>query len=405
MFGLFLGDTDFSKIVLKKVKKLNKNYFIIDFSKNNEFAKEKNSHRISIGKFGKIINLIKEKKSNKVLFAGKIAKPKFSSLRLDLKGIYYMPSVIKAAKLGDAAIIKAIIKILNNEKIKVISSTHFNPELNAKKGIFTKVKPSINDNRSINRGIRFLNKSNTLDHVQALVVKNNKFAKEKNSYRISIGKFGKIINLIKEKKSNKVLFAGKIAKPKFSSLRLDLKGIYYMPSIIKAAKLGDAAIIKAIIKILNNEKIKVISSTYFNPELNAKKGNFTKVKPSINDNMSINQGIRFLNQSNTLDHVQALVVKDNKVIAKEGRQGTKKMLSKLKKNSGGILIKFPKKRQDLRMDLPTIGLQTLKDCKKYGLKGIVMKSKKNIFLDKIQCIKFANKSKIFISVRWKKYSY
>ena len=40
MFGLFLGDTDFSKIVLKKVKKLNKNYFIIDFSKNNKFAKE-----------------------------------------------------------------------------------------------------------------------------------------------------------------------------------------------------------------------------------------------------------------------------------------------------------------------------------------------------------------------------
>ena len=112
-----------------------------------------------------------------------------------------------------------------------------------------------------------------------------------------------------------------------------------------------------------------------------------------------NQGIRLLNKSNALDHVQALVVKDKKVIAKEGRQGTKKMLSKLKKNSGGILIKFPKERQDLRMDLPTIGLQTLKDCKKYGLKGIVMKSKKNIFLDKIRCIKFANKSKIFISVR------
>ena len=102
--------------------------------------------------------------------------------------------------------------------------------------------------------------------------------------------------------------------------------------------------------------------------------------------------------ADVLDHVQALVVKDKKVIAKEGRQGTKKMLSKLKKNSGGILIKFPKKRQDLRMDLPTIGLQTLKDCKKYGLKGIVMKSKKNILLDKIKCIKFANKNKIFINI-------
>ena len=149
MFGLFLGDTDFSKIVLNSVKKSKKKYFIIDFSRNNKFAKEKNSYRISIGKFGKIIDLIKEKKSKKVLFAGKIAKPKFSSLRLDLKGIYYMPSIIKAAKLGDAAIIKAIIKILNNENIKVISSIYFNPELAGKKGNFTKLKPSQNDNKSM----------------------------------------------------------------------------------------------------------------------------------------------------------------------------------------------------------------------------------------------------------------
>ena len=229
--------------------------------------------------------------------------------------------------------------------------------------------------------------------------KNSEFKKDKNSYRISIGKFGEIIDLIKEKKCNKVLFAGKIAKPKFSSIRLDLKGIYYMPSIIKAARLGDAAIIKAIIKILNNEKIKVISSIHFNPELAGKKGNFTKLKPSQNDNKSINQGIRYLNKSNTLDHVQALVVKNNNIIAKEGNQGTKKMLFKLKRNSGGILIKFPKKRQDLRIDLPTIGFQTLKDCKKYGLKGIVLKSKMNIFLDKIKCIQFANNNKIFISIR------
>ena len=74
------------------------------------------------------------------------------------------------------------------------------------------------------------------------------------------------------------------------------------------------------------------------------------------------------------------------------------MLSKIKKKTDGILIKLPKKKQDLRMDLPTIGLKTLKDCKKYGLKGIVLKSKKNIFLDKNKCVSFANKNKIFIKV-------
>ena len=109
MIGLFLGDTEFSELVLKKIKKQKTKYFIIDFSKNNKFNKDKNSSRISIGRFGKIIDLIKQKKCKRVLFAGKISKPNFSSLRLDLKGIYYMPSVIRAAKIGDATIIKSII--------------------------------------------------------------------------------------------------------------------------------------------------------------------------------------------------------------------------------------------------------------------------------------------------------
>ena len=228
--------------------------------------------------------------------------------------------------------------------------------------------------------------------------KNNKFKKNTNSHRVSIGKFGKIINLIKEKKSKKVLFAGKIAKPKFSTLRLDLKGFYYMPGIIRAAKLGDAAIIKAIIKILDNEKIKVISSIFFNPELALKSGNYTKLKPNKSDSNSIKKGITYFNKLNSLDHVQAVIVKDNTILAIEDRHGTKKMLTRLKKKSDGILIKLPKKKQDLRIDLPTIGLQTLKDCKKYGLKGIVLKSKKNIFLDKVKCISFANKNDIFIKI-------
>ncbi len=228
--------------------------------------------------------------------------------------------------------------------------------------------------------------------------KHNKFKKEKNSYRISIGQFGKIISLIKKKKSSRVLFAGKIAKPNFSSLRLDFKGIYYMPSVIKASKIGDAAIIKSIINILDKEKIKVISSIFYNPELSLKKGNYSKIKPTKQDLVSIKKGQRYFNKIDNLDHIQALVVKDGKIVAKEGKEGTKKMLSKLKKNLKGILIKLPKKKQDMRMDLPTIGLQTLKDIKKHGLKGVVLMSKKNIFLDKKKVISFANKNKIFINV-------
>ena len=101
---------------------------------------------------------------------------------------------------------------------------------------------------------------------------------------------------------------------------------------------------------------------------------------------------------NPHNHVQGLVVRDSIIVAKEKINGTKKMLQMINKdkNSQGILIKFPKKNQDLRIDLPTIGFDTLKDCKKFGIKGIVLKSKKNIFIDKDKSIKYANKNKIFI---------
>ena len=74
--------------------------------------------------------------------------------------------------------------------------------------------------------------------------------------------------------------------------------------------------------------------------------------------------------------------------------------SKSKKfQSNGVLVKFPKKKQDLRVDLPTIGLKTFKQSKTAGLKGIVVKGKQHVFLDKIKCIKFANQNNMFISVK------
>ena len=61
MIGLFLGSTDFPKIILETIKKKKKKYFIIDLTKNNFFKNNKNSYFVSIGKFGQILNLIKEK--------------------------------------------------------------------------------------------------------------------------------------------------------------------------------------------------------------------------------------------------------------------------------------------------------------------------------------------------------
>ena len=180
-----------------------------------------------------------------------------------------------------------------------------------------------------------------------------------------------------------------------------MKGFYYIVRIIKAYKLGDAAILKELIKILAEQRINVIGSTTFNPELTLLKGCYTKLKPNKNDIISINKGIKSLGELNSHNHVQGLVIRDSNIIAKETFKGTKKMLQTIKKskNYKGILIKFPKKKQDLRADLPTIGFNTVKDCARAGIKGIVLKSKQNIFIDKSKGINFANKNRIFIIVK------
>ena len=172
-----------------------------------------------------------------------------------------------------------------------------------------------------------------------------------------------------------------------------------MPKIIKSSRLGDAAILKTIINIFKIEKIQTISSIAFNPELTLKKGNYSKIKPNQEDKLDIYKAIKTLNRLSKYNFSQGAVVRNEKVIAIEGKEGTQKMLKKCKSKklkNKGVLVKFPKKKQDLRIDLPTVGLKTLKNCKLAGLKGIVVKDKLNIFLERKKCISFANKNKMFI---------
>ena len=232
--------------------------------------------------------------------------------------------------------------------------------------------------------------------------KSKKFKKDKKSYSVSIGQFGKIISILKLNNCKKVLFAGKVSKPKFSKIKLDLKGIYYIPRIIKASKLGDAAILKEIIRILNQQKIRTINSLSYNPELTLKKGIYSRIKPNNIDKADIQKAVITLNKLDQYNFSQGIVVRNKKIVVIEGRSGTEEMLNKCKSkkfSNNGVLVKFPKKKQDLRIDLPTVGLKTFKQCKTAGLKGIVLKSNHNVFLERKKCISFVNKNKMFIIVK------
>ena len=174
-----------------------------------------------------------------------------------------------------------------------------------------------------------------------------------------------------------------------------------MPKIIKSSKLGDAAILKQIINILKKEKIKTLKSNKFTPEISLPKGNYTVTKPNASDKKDILCGEKALKKTGNFSFIQAAICRNNKIVSFEGTGGTQKMIKKVKKVNKFYRYpyKVSKEKQDLRVDLPTIGLDTLKQCKAAGLKGIVLKHKLNIFLNKRQSVKYANRNKMFILIK------
>ena len=166
---------------------------------------------------------------------------------------------------------------------------------------------------------------------------------------------------------------------------------------------GYAAFEEEKIRVLKTQTAKTIEPLAFNDKIA-----FTCSPIDFIDSFTYWLGSDSLNNLADYSFSQGTVVRKKKVIAVEGSGGTEKMLKKCRNKTlknCGVLVKFPKKKQDLRVDLPTVGLNTLKQCKLASLKGIVLKNKQNIFLQKKTCINFANKNKMFIEVKWVKYLY
>lgn len=233
------------------------------------------------------------------------------------------------------------------------------------------------------------------------------FKKNRNTYPLSVGQLGRCIEILKNNNCKKVIFAGRVERPNFSKIKFDFKAMINLPKIIRETKKGDAYIINFISKLFEKEGIKVISQTFYNPEIVLSKGTKTKVKPNQQNFLDIKIGKKIIYNLNQKEVSQGALVLDGKIMTVENFKGTDFMLQKAKKNfkklvnkkfRRGILIKLPKPNQDLRIDLPTIGIKTINKCVSLGLKGIVLKSKQNIFLERKKSINILNKNKMFLTI-------
>ena len=224
-----------------------------------------------------------------------------------------------------------------------------------------------------------------------------------NSYSLKITQLGKAISILNNNNCKKIIFIGKVKRPEISLLKFDRKALFYLPRLYSAFKRGDGAILKEIIKIFNENKIKVLHSMKFTQELIFKEKNINNVRLGNLDKVSINKGIQIIRSLSKFDIGQSAVLNTGYVLAIEGPEGTDEMIKrsahlskKLKLKNKSILIKFPKSNQDLRVDLPTIGLDTVKNCIKGKIKGIAVKRSQNIILEKDKIFTLTKKNNFFI---------
>ena len=160
----------------------------------------------------------------------------------------------------------------------------------------------------------------------------------------------------------------------------------------------DKNILKAIIDYIESENIEVLPQNYLMDEYIAGNETYTKVLPSKNEEKTIEIGIEAARMLTDIDAGQTVVVKDESVIALEGVEGTDKAILRGGELAGKncIVVKMARHHQDYRIDIPTIGLETIKKVVEINGRGIIIEADKMLFIDKEEVIKFANKNKIFI---------
>ena len=249
-------------------------------------------------------------------------------------------------------------------------------------------------NKLLKKNIEFL----ILDLTKSYIYK-----RYKNSYSLKITELGKAISILKKNNCKNVIFIGKVERPEISLLKFDRKALFYLPRLFSAFKKGDGNILKEIIKIFKENKLNVVNSMKFTPELIFKDKSINKLKINNTDKSSISKGIKIIKSLSKFDIGQSVVINNGYVLSIEGPEGTDETIKrslhlskKYKLKNKSILIKFPKANQDLRIDLPTIGFDTIKNCIKANIKGIAVKRSQNIILDKDKIINLVKKNNFFI---------
>jgi DUF1009 family protein len=223
---------------------------------------------------------------------------------------------------------------------------------------------------------------------------------------VSIGELSKAIKLLKEADCSDVTLAGKVARPEFSKLKVDVKGAFALPKLIAAAARGDDALLRAIVGIMENEGFRVIGSTEAASTLAAPVGPIGRLKPGPEHQSDIRGGVKVALTMGALDIGQAAVVCEGLVLAVEAAEGTDAMLQRVAglpaalrgspENRKGVLVKGVKPQQERRVDLPVIGIRTVELAAAAGLAGIAVEAGAALIVNRSRVAEEADRHGLFV---------
>ncbi len=213
---------------------------------------------------------------------------------------------------------------------------------------------------------------------------------------VKLGQLNKLIKIFKKARVTDAVMAGGVTKTKlFSKIRPDWRAIRLL-SRLDANR--DDAILRAVAAELESEGIKIHPSTLFLESILASPGIMTRRKPNKRERADIEYGWKLAKEVGKLDIGQCLIVKEKAVLAVEGIDGTDATIlrgGKLGKG-GAVVIKASKPIQDLRFDVPAVGLNTIRTMIEAGASVLVLEAGKTIMFDREEMIRLANKNKISI---------
>ena len=216
-----------------------------------------------------------------------------------------------------------------------------------------------------------------------------------------IGSVGALLEYFRESNVKEIIIIGGITRPDLKSVKVDKAGSLLIAKILKEKFLGDDNILKIISDFIESKGFKVIS-----PKTLLELGTYEKLYasnklPSKQDQIDIELGSQVIKSLSNLDIGQSVIVADGYVLGIEAAEGTDALIRRCellrKTERGGVLVKMAKLTQDMRLDLPTIGPDTIFYLAKHGYNGLAIQKSGVIIVKPAETIALLNEHDLFIS--------